>query len=176
MNKAQKLLKRHNDRVATLKKAEKAVEEAFDSLRHNASMLHLNFGDDYTDDDNHAEFQEWLGRYAADEMKDIEAVLLKRHHEKLTLAQYGRSGATVAPQEWTRDNTNGLCLDWSALETSTYPLSRNLRYLRHVVATLETLNREVKHRVKAIPAAWHEYLQDGDIPESFGTHQYTDIG
>lgn len=139
------------------------LQESWRDLHHNATTLHLIgvWGDDERSPD---EFKSWLDFFNLHSLEALSDRAKEELGQSYTFAQYGRSGATVAPVEvcdylhsgdydkfadvmYYADPDTGNALD-------TYNTARRLMRL------FDWTNTQVKDYVKRLPAAWIAYCKE----------------
>jgi len=152
---------------------EEAVVDAWWALRHRASLLHLRIDPPDGLDDATVDliWPDWLAGENAAALDGLREEVRERFGYDLHFNQYGRGGATVAPAEWAYENVFTSCgLRWNALPLADWGLER-YNDLRRVRAVLEYVGQYVDAYVRALPAAWRDYVAglDGtDISEEVG--------
>jgi hypothetical protein len=114
-----------------LSELKERVTEELRNTRHNGSLLGTRFSED---DERDWESVLENGRL---EIEDIEREVNEKYGLGLTLGQFGRSGATVAPIEWVREGSWG----WAfSVDMDDYEGLEGYNELRKMLGALELIN------------------------------------
>ena len=127
-----------------------------DAIYHNASTLHINFE---SDEKYNEQFEDFLYQEALDVCEYLSEKVYKNTGRRYTFAQYGRSGATIAPSEWYVDNMVQKGINTRKLTSGLTGLDL-YNEARHIYYVLRITNQAVYARKKQLIKLWQEYLRE----------------
>ena len=134
-----------------------AIKEEWDNLHHNVSLLHINLR---LPDDEAEEFDYVIAIETRKFISYLTATIEERWSWTLALYQYGRGGATIAPDTWMAPAAGDVfgCIR-EELFFNTFGLD-GYNEMRRILAILRFINAECKTRLNRIKDWWPRYLQD----------------
>lgn len=132
-----------------------AVQVAWHSLHHNASLLHKTFDcrNEYEGD----LFQDWLdGSYTPAYLDMMSEECEEERGIRLTFIRVGRSGATIVPQEWWTEN------NWRTLVDLDDEFIEEEGEER-ILTILQWINECVEEGVNEIWACWLDEKEESKL-------------
>lgn len=137
-----------------MEKLRREVTEAWRGCRHNATLNGLRF--EPAPDQPSEYFDWWLQARNEDELQRMSAHAKAKWGLDLTFAQYGRSGATVLPVEWIREDFGGFTLIACDDETG----GAKLRQVRNV---LRWVTQYCKTYCRSLVIEWQEVCHENAL-------------
>jgi hypothetical protein len=147
----------------TKTETEKAIYQEWGNMYHNASIGRYfpSFQNDY----EYELFWEWLSDDVSCCIQYLQEEIKETFGYSWTFYQYGRQGATIAPEDIMRavggDSFGGLKDD---------AIPENYQSMRKFLRALQYINQYWKDTVKYLPERWQEDKEANDYQEDIDAH------
>jgi hypothetical protein len=139
-----------------LEEVTEELESAWKGLWHNASITFP----DQLDDDECEEFWERLSDHTRMVIEFLEESIYEEFKERLTLYTYGRSGATIAPDElMTRHSAHGYGSYGDRWDNGGDAVEQ-LEVACEDLAIIQFIDKAVRAEAAYIPEWWKEELEN----------------
>lgn len=138
------------------------IEDVWGEMHHNAS---INNWPDFENEYEEELFWDVLGDYAHDSIKMLQDDLYENYYITWNLYQYGRMGATIAPDEIM---ARACCGGFGGLSDVVYEYE--VETLDDVLAALRYINKSVKDFCENIEEWWKDMKEANEWDKEIAGH------